>query len=276
MFKSKQVVMDSHATEYYTAYSDASPHGHFHKVIPLHDRKDMNWDEASTIAPKLCRGWYELSQLPREDRIEFTKEFWLTKMPYYPGLDEVLIKFFSCIDDIGIFLIQNQDQEPFNIQFVYSLKDNGGFFHGEPAAEESELIALQKLFPDYILPADYLDFLQIHNGFAKLTDSGILKTSEMEETYRQFQMMLENEEPLITAKGINVNPKSLIPFYKSFGMPFFQCFWGEWYPGPEMGNVYYSNITKTISDCTKPDCHVETMAFETFTDWLMFYLEIIE
>lgn len=268
--------MDSHAVEYYTAYSDASPHGHFHAVIPLHEKLELDWQGASRIAPKLCRGWYELSRLSGEDRIDFTREFWLSKFPYYPGLNESLTKFFSRVDDIGIFLVQPRNDEPYQVQFVYSLKDNSGFFHGEAPAQESELNALQKLFPAYILPVDYMDFLQIHNGFSKLTDTGILKTSEMEETYQSFQKMLGKEDPIITANGTTVNPKSLIPFYKSFGMPFFQCFWSDWYPGAEMGNVYYSNVTKTISDCTKPDGRVETMAFETFVDWLMFYLETIE
>jgi hypothetical protein len=59
-------------------------------------------------------------------------------------------------------------------------------------------------------------------------------------------------------------------------MPFFQCFWGEWYPEREMGNVYYSGFTRSISDYTQFGVGVETMAFETFTDWLMFYLETIE
>jgi hypothetical protein len=69
------------------------------------------------------------------------------------------------------------------------------------------------------------------------------------------------------------HPKSLIPFYESFGQPFFQCFWGDWYPDQEMGNVYYSNATKKILVSNKKDDCLETMAFETFTDWLVFYLE---
>ncbi len=88
--------------------------------------------------------------------------------------------------------------------------------------------------------------------------------------------MLEEQDSLTTTKGVAVNPHSLIPFYKSFGMPFFQCFWGEWHPESEMGNIYYSDLTRKICACTKKDECVETMAFETFTDWLMFYLEKID
>lgn len=268
--------MDSHALEYYRSYSDESPHSHFHAVINLHENQSINWQEASEIAPRLSRGWYELSRLPKEDRIDFTREFWLAKLPYHPDLNAFLSHFFGAVDDIGIFLTQQRYDDPFEPQFVYSLANNSGFFHGYSSGTELEISALQKLFPDYMLPSDYLAFLQIHNGFAKLTDTGIMKSSEMEEAYQSFQKMLIEEDPLMTAQGVAVNPKSLIPFYKSFGMPFFQCFWGEWYPDHEMGNVYYSGITKTISDCSKKDFRIETMAFETFIDWLMFYLETIE
>jgi hypothetical protein len=77
----------------------------------------------------------------------------------------------------------------------------------------------------------------------------------------------------MTSKGAPVNPKSVIPFYESFGIPFYQCFWGEWYPQQEMGNVYFSHTTKTISDVGGTDSSAESMAFQTFVEWLMFYLE---
>lgn len=267
--------MDNNALSYYSAYSDDNPQSHFHKIIALHEDKDLSWKDILTLCPSLSRGWYELSHLSREDRIEFLREFWLAKLPYHPHLDEFIVKFFASLDDVGIFLTQSAYDSPFEPQCVYSLADNNGFFHGYIPAQESELVDLQRNFPDYILPVDYLAFLQIHNGFAKSTDTGILNTTDMPGTYSQFQEMLDKEEPIMTPQGIAVNPRSLIPFYKSFGMPFFQCFWGEWYPNQEMGNVYYSGLTKTISDCTKSDLSVETMAFETFMEWLIFYLEKI-
>jgi hypothetical protein len=268
--------MDQHAIEFYSDYSEKHPHGHFHRVIPLHEEPGISWEEAKEIAPSLCRGWYELAGLPVEDRVEFTRDFWLAKLPYCPHMDESLTKFFACIDDIGIFLTQQKYEDPFQAHIVYSLESNSGFFHGECPANEREIINLQKDFPSYILPADYLAFLQIHNGFAKLTDTGITPSKLMKETYQNFQKIIrEGQEPIATADGTFINPASLIPFYESFGMPFFQCFWGEWYPDQEMGNVYYSVPAKKITTCRKKgDCD-ETMAFENFTDWLMFYLEKI-
>lgn len=269
-------IMDSHALEYYSPYTNDNPHGHFHQVIALHDERDLDWVEASTISPELPKGWYELSRLSNQDRLDFVHEFWIAKLPYHPNLKNSLFKFFASLDDIGIFLTQARNDDPFEPQMIYSLAEDSGFFHGEPYASEEQIITLQKEFVDYILPGDYLSFLQIHNGFAKLTDTGILKSNGLKENYLAFQQMLELEYPMLKSDGTAVNPRTLIPFYKSFGMPFFQCFWGEWYPENEMGNVYFSGVTKTISDCTKADCRVETMAFETFTDWLTFYLEKID
>ena len=76
-------------------------------------------------------------------------------------------------------------------------------------------------------------------------------------------------------KGELINPHSLIPFYESFGMPFYQCFYKDWYPETEMGNIYYSGNTNTISDVKNKDPSSEAMAFSTFSDWLIFYLETI-
>ncbi len=267
--------MDQHALEHYQSYSDNCPHAHYHSVIALHEDKEISWQTASELAPKLCRGWYELAHLAVQDRIEFTREFWCTKFSSNPKFVQFLVKFFSTIDDIGVYLTQQCHEDPFQVQLVYSLKDNGGFFRGRSPIQEDEIIALQKVFTDYILPADYLDFLRIHNGFAKQTDSGIQQSSELATIYEELQEFLKKGEPLHTTSGVPINPKSLIPFYRSFSMPFFQCFCGEWYPDQEMGNVYYSAVTHTISDFTKQSASVETMAFDTFTDWLIFYLEKI-
>ena len=268
--------MDQHILEHFRSYSDDSSHAHYHCVKALHDEPSLSWSEASELAPNLCRGWYELAHLPTQDRLEFIQDFWCTKFQSDPTFVNFLLNFFKNVDDIGIYLTQQCYEESFEAQLVYSLKDNSGFYRGYSPIKEDEIIALQKVYADYILPADYLNFLKIHNGFAKLTDSGIKKSTKIEEIYQELQAVLEKGEPLRTTSGIAINPKSLIPFYKSFNMPFFQCFCGEWYPEREMGNVYYSGVTHTISDFTKQGDGMETMAFGTFTEWLKFYLEKIE
>lgn len=270
--------MDSHLKQYYSDYPEDTPRGNFHKVIPLHKNTHLSWEKVIEMVPSLPKGWFELSHIQVQDRIEFTRDFWLAKLPYHPRFPEFLMKFFSKIDSIEIYIVQQKYDDPFEAHLVYSLKNDSGFYRGFIPASEEDLNNLKKTFPDFIFPPDYLAFLQIHNGFCKTTDcTGITKSKHVGETYQKFQTMLLNQQiPVATTKGATVNPHTLVPFYESFGMPFYQCFWAEWYPENEMGNVYYSGINNTISDVQGKDLPFENLAFTTFVDWLMFYLEQIE
>lgn len=268
--------MDHHVKEYYHQSSDGATQGNFHAVIALHERLDISWESLCSLIPQICRGWFELAHLSIKDRIEFTRDFWLTKFPYREGVDSFLNRFFASLDDIGIFISQKKFEDPYEVHLVYSLKDNGGFFRGCLPALEKDLIDLQKKFSPYILPSDYLAFLQIHDGFCKATDcTGIISSSHMPLVYENFQNLIGSSE-MRTSQDNLVNPKTLIPFYESFGMPFFQCFWAEWYPEQEMGNVYFSSESSTISDIHNLAASSESMAFPVFIDWLMFYLERVE
>jgi hypothetical protein len=165
---------------------------------------------------------------------------------------------------------------------VYSMKDNGSFFHGGPPLEEKETLQLQEDFQvgiapeNNLLPLDYLAFLQIHDGFCKYTDTGLILSTELLESYNTLQRILLEKDPLFSEKGVEVNPRSLIPFYESFGLQAYQCFWGDWYAEQEMGNVYYSSAEQTLSKVGKKDDWVENLVFPTFLDWLAFYLEAVE
>lgn len=264
--------MDNHIKDFFRQSSDETPRGNFHKVIVLHDAPDVGWDLISSKVPHLTRGWYELSRLPTKDRIEFTRDFWISKLPYRPSLAEVITRFFASLDELGIYITQQKFDDPFEVEMVYSLKGDSGFYRGGPPASEEDILLLKKQFPDYMFPLDYLAFLQIHDGFWKTTDcTGLTRSSKLSDSYSNFQELL-NKVPPTTSKGEPVTPKSLIPFYESFGMPYYQCFWAEWYPEDEMGNVYYSGETKTIPD-VKKGFGADNLAFPTFSDWLGFYLE---
>jgi hypothetical protein len=268
--------MDLHIKQFFHESSNEESPGNFHKVIALHEKPEISWFEVVQMVPNICKGWFELSKLSVADRIEFLRDFWLNKIPYHPEMPEFIMNFFSTLDDVEIFIIQRKYDDPFEARLVYSLKDNRGFFHGAVGASDEELVVLQSLFPEIILPEDYMAFLKIHNGFSKATDTGILKSTVVEETRNRFKLLIEQGGPLFTPSGQLVDPNTLIPFYESFGMPVFQCFWSEWYPEQEMGNIYYSGITKSISDIHGVDLGTENMAFATFSDWLMFYLENID
>lgn len=269
--------MDHHLKDFYRQFSDEAPRGNFHSVIALHQAPEISWPTIKEKVPTLCRGWFELAHLSAKDRIEFSRDFWLTKIPYRQGLDEFVNRFFASLDDIGIFLTQKKFEDPYEAHLVYSIKGDGGFFKGAPPASEKVLSDLQKVFSAYILPNDYLAFFQIHNGFCKATDcTGITAAEKVHESYLTLQKLMQQHDPIVTSRNVIVDPKTLIPFYKSFGMPFYQCFWTEWYPDQEMGNVYYSGEAKTISDVFSGASSSEMMAFPTFTDWLIFYLERVE
>lgn len=270
--------MGSHLKDFYRSSSDETPRGHFHHVISLHERHEFDWNHVREKAPDFCKGWFELSQLEPKDRIEFCRDFWIAKLPYHPKLQDFLINFFNQLDEIGIYLIQQKYDDPLEGHLVYNLSNDRGFFKGCCPITDQELMELRQSFPDVIFPNDYIAFLQIHNGFCKSIDcTGITKSHAMKEQYMQFQKLLEQQDRLTTSEGSPVDPKSLIPFYESFGMPFYQCFWKEWYPENEMGNVYYSGPSKTISFTkNEKEGSFENMAFPTFTDWIIFYLEQIE
>lgn len=272
--------MDYHIKEFYSQSSDDFSTGNFHQVIDLNDSPGLSWNEIKQKVPRLNKGWYELAHLPLEDRIEFTREFWLATLPYHPKMQEFITRFFNSLDDIAVFITQKQFDDKYDAQMVYSISNDGGFFRGFLPVHDDELTQFQGDFPDFIFPQDYLSFLRVHNGFCKATDStGIFKVETMRENYTQFQTMIKAINANVTTeRGLLVDPKTLIPFYESFGMPFFQCFWGEWYPQnvSGMGNVYFSVTSNTISDpLNYEEATSLNMAFTTFIDWLMFYLERI-
>jgi hypothetical protein len=268
--------MDKHIKEFFFASVDG-PHSHFHQVIEINDSSGINWDTLSKKVKRMPKGWCELARLSTADRIGFTFDFWNSRLPYHPHLDDSLNRFFSNLDDIAFFITQKKVDDPFEAHMVYSLSNDRGFYKAGIPASEEELFEMQKFFSGFVLPEDYLAFLSIHNGFCKATDcTGLTSAGKMKESYQTFQNMLEQKGIPSTAANRTVNPHSLIPFYESFGMPFYQCFWGEWHPEDEMGNVYYSSTTNTISNVDSQGSSTpETMSFKTFTDWLIFYLETV-
>lgn len=264
--------MDAHINEFYTAGSGKK--ARFTDVIALHDQRDVSWEMAKEKAPRLPRGWYELAQLPISDRLEFTEEFWLAKMPFHPHLAESILHFFSTLDDIGIFMTQEKVSPAYEAVMVFSISNDGGYFSGSPPATYEQCMALQSQFPEWIFPDDYLAFLQMYNGLHKSTDmTGIIHAEMVLPVYERLQEILKRQDPLKTRKGKTVDSRTLIPFYESFGLPAFQCFWGEWHHELGMGNVYYSLDEKIISDTEKGDHGSDNLAFPTFSEWLMFYLE---
>ena len=265
--------MNRHIAEFFRELSEENPTGNFHRVTVVDEASSLTWNEAVGLVPSMPKGWFELAKLDPADKLEFIRDYWLSKLPYEPECHECIPEFFERLDDIHIVITEKRDDEPYEAQMVYSLRDNGGFFCGQTPASDDVINTLQNAFPELIFPPDYLAFLAIHNGFCKFCDTGLIKLEQMKESYLLFQEFLGQQPPIeLPGRGL-LDPKALMPFYESFGLHCYQCFCSEWYPEHEMGNVYYSGIEKTLSDPKSPGSSSETLAFPTFLDWLVFYLE---
>ncbi len=265
--------MNSHVHRFYRKFTDEqAPIRLYHEVIGLHEAPHISWEELSKKAPSLPKGWYELSHLKAEDRIEFIRDFWLVTLPFLPHAHAFLEKFFARLDDIGIFLTQLRSDSSFESEIVYSLKDESCFYRGSPPCADREIEALKIKFEGK-LPEDYLAFLKIHDGFSKHSDIGIVKSKHLFEVGEQFREEFDQFQPEMNWKGKAIDPADLIPFYESFGSSSYQCFFPLWTPSEQAGIVYCSPTENRISDVQERSNWQKNLAFPTYLDWLIFYLE---
>ncbi len=260
--------MNSLVQQFYTSKEST-----FKEVLFLSEKKEeLDYSALSKIAFDLPRAWYELSRISARDRIEFTRDFWLDRIPYHPNAHPAFFEFFERLDDVAVVLTREIENEPMNSELVYSLKDNSSFFRGKPPCAEGDI---QELLSELNsgLPRDYLSFLKIHNGFGKLSEMGVLEIQEIPDARRRVMDHLLNAGKRMKSGEKRVDPGSLIPFFEALGLSSFQCFYMDWYPGSEMGNVYFSGIDDTVSDVSNKKFWVENLAFMTFSEWLAHYLQ---
>lgn len=243
----------------------------FSSVRILSEEPNCSWEEVARVAFDIPRGWYELSRVSSQDRVEFARDFWLDRLPYHPIAHPALFEFFERLDDVGVVLVQRVKDEPMDAELVYSLADNGSFFRGRTPASDGEILELKREI-NANLPRDYLCFLDIHNGFGKLSEMGLLEIEEIADLRRKIIDMVLRSDKRLKSGEIEVDPSSLIPFFEALGLSSFQCFYSDWYPGSEMGNVYFSGIDYTISDVNQKKAWIENLAFSTYSEWLSYYL----
>jgi hypothetical protein len=249
--------MNSLARQFF-AKNKESP---FQEVIFLDEKSSFSWEDLQQKVPHLPRGWFELSRIETRDRIEFTREHWLDRMPYHPKAHPLFFEFFEMLDDVGLVLFSRKG-EPLQPQLVYSLADNSTFFRGNPPARETDLRGLKEEI-EVPLPDDYLQFMRIHDGFGKLSEMGLLEVGDISYARRRvMDLILQSHRPIMY-KGRIVDPSSLIPFYETLGLSSFQCFFSDF----QEGNVYLSGIDYILST---------ELAFPTFSEWLAQYLQGID
>ena len=179
-------------------------------------------------------------------------------------------EFCSRLDDTAPVISRKDDElQP---EMVYSLADNSTFFRGLPPASEEDLREFRNEI-GLTFPRDYLSFLRLHNGFGKLSELGLLRIEDVGIARQRVKGLLLHAEKSVKSEGRAVDPGSFIPFYEAYGLSSFQCFYADWYPGSEMGNVYLSGIDYTISRISDRKSWAENLAFPTFLEWLTYYLE---
>lgn len=253
-------------------YFSGNKENQFKEVFFLTEDSNAKWEEISKKAPDLPRGWFELSRVSPQDRVEFTRDFWLDRMPYHPSAHPAFFEFFEQLDDVAIILMRMKEGEPLNSELVYSLADNSSFFRGRPPAKERDVHELKNEL-EINLPHDYLSFVRIHNGFGKLSEMGLLEIEEIAHARRRVMDLIIQTDKRVKSGDLVVDPGALIPFYEALGLASFQCFYTDWYPGSEMGNVYLSGIDYTLSDVSDKKAWSENLAFPTFSEWLAHYLQ---
>lgn len=260
--------MNSLVRNFFTGKEEIS----FKEVIFLSEESQAKWDDVSKKAPDLPRGWFELSRISARDRVDFTRDYWLDRMPYHPSAHPAFFEFFEQLDDVAVVLARKKEEEALAAELVYSLADDSTFFRGKSPCTERELAELKNEI-DVSLPFDYLSFARIHNGFGKLSEMGVLEIGEIAYARRRVMDLLIQTDKRVKSGGADVDPGALIPFYESLGLVSFQCFYTDWYPGSEMGNVYLSGIDYTLSDVSDKKAWVENLAFAAFSEWLAYYLQ---
>lgn len=243
----------------------------FKEVIFLSEESEASFEDLCLTALDLPRAWYELSRISARDRVEFTREFWLDRIPYHPAAHPLFFAFFEKLSDVMVVLTRSMENEPMDAELVYSLRDGSSFFRGRPPCESGELMDLEDLL-QVNLPRDFLSFLRIHDGFGKLSEMGLIEALEIPETKRRVMDRILKSEKRIFSGNKEVDPGSLIPFFEALGLSSFQCFYKDWYPGSEMGNVYFSGIEDTVSDISDKKTWMEKKAFSSFSEWLAHYL----
>ncbi len=222
----------------------------FAEIIKLGADNEKGWDTVSKLSPSLPKGWFELSKLEKSVRLEFIHDYWLNAFPPMPHFYAFLDRFFSKLKHLQLYLAQHQHSSEFKPYLVYVMDHT--FFLGSPPMKEVSIDALSKTL-DFPFPSDFLSFLRIHDGFRQREEGGIFRTASLDEKKSSFLTDLAQ--------------KGLFPFYCKSESTHYQCFTKEWDTDGEVGNVLYRPTgcqKKTKSD---------TLAYCTFTDWLMVYLE---
>ena len=72
---------------------DRSQEPHFQEVRFLHEEEALSWEDIERVG--LPRSWFELSRISPENRVEFSREYWLSRLTYHPIATGRIENFFD-------------------------------------------------------------------------------------------------------------------------------------------------------------------------------------
>ncbi|WP_348663886.1 hypothetical protein [Chlamydia vaughanii] len=230
-------------------------------------RKEMSWEEISSQAPRLPRGWYELMGLTKEDRLDFCQEYWLTVLgvdnSQFPGI----CRFFSLLDSLDVYIYRSAN-EPYEAKMLYTFGDGRCGFQGGPPLLETEGLCFPSLGDD-----DYSRFFTIHNGFGKCEDEGVFpyrSLAKVQHKLRELLIRLEKISPEEDCTSVGI-----FPFYGYEEPLTYQCFFFDCevrrdYPSPNVllseGSLIHRNLESIEL------LHLTTSHYPSFLSWLENYL----
>lgn len=230
------------------------------EVTLFHEERELQWEEAVKLCPRLTKGWFELSKLEGAIRLEFIRDYWINSLPYFPHVYAFFDRFFSQVQEVGIVGVKG-------VPSMYYALESAFFIGGLPLID----VEIEKIKGeiDYPLPKDYLQFFRVHNGFSKGEDTGVFPSYALLDEAEKVQA----REQVIKCGLDIIDPHELFPFYRSFGLDVYQCFNKSWYVDGQVGNVLCSLAEGTMSNYKTREKGREYLAFPSFLDWLIFYLE---
>ncbi|MCB1115248.1 MAG: SMI1/KNR4 family protein [Chlamydiia bacterium] len=227
------------------------------EIIFLSEMPELSFEERKAKVPRVTKGWHELCQIPHNVRFELIRDYWFNSLPNVLTFRAFIDRFFSQVDHVGVIASTS------GLFMTYTLKDKPECFFGCPPLVDDEIAALKKEI-DFPLPEDYALFFRVHNGFFKGGDTGLHSADRLLKERERFKTLGKH----LTLGKETASTELLLPFYRSFDLDVYQCFYKEWHPDQGMGNVLCNLKEGALSDP-----NTDPRAFPTFLEWLTFYME---
>lgn len=227
--------------------------------LEAHAIEGLSWKEVTKQAPRVPRGWYELMGFPKQDRLQFFLEFWLTTLECE---STIIRRFFDILDSIDVY-IYRIGKKPYEVCMLYSSKDGLHEFHGAPP------LASCFYNPPILGDSVYQSFFRIHNGFGKYDDLGILPYRSLGKAQHELSKQLRHHGVL--SREESCLSCGFFPFYGYPEATSYQCFLCD--PEVRQGRPSPNICVNTnFLENLEPDFSHYSQFKTSFLEWLEDYL----